>query len=151
MVKIDRNRKNPPNVAPLPLDRARTVQGKSNSSFSDDLLEKEDRSCRERMEEILKEIDQLTSRLSGNLNLDDLMRYKRLVQKFLKEATERSYIVKRESSFTRRGARSVLVSVQRINQEIEDMMRDFLNKKKEPAEVLGTLDKIRGMLVDLLA
>lgn len=151
MVKIDRNRKSTGDFARIGKRDVNEVAPGQKSSFASDLLEKEDQMCQMRMKEILAEIDKLGSKLSSSLNVDDLMKYKKLVQNFLKEATSRAYAVNRESSFTRRGARSVLVSIKRINQEVEDLLTEFIRGKKESFEVLETIDKIRGMLVDLLA
>lgn len=151
MVKIDRNRKSLGDFSRIGKRDVNEVVPGQKSSFASDLLEKEDQMCQMRMKEILAEIDKLGSKLSSSLNVDDLMKYKKLVQSFLKEATSRAYAVNRESSFTRRGARSVLVSIKKINQEVEDLLAGFIRGKKESFEVLETIDKIRGMLVDLLA
>ena len=86
-----------------------------------------------------------------NLNLDDLISCKKLVQSFLKEATARAYLVNQERSFTRRGARSILVTVEKINHEVEEIVNGFATRRNDPVEILAALDKIRGLLVDLLA
>ncbi|MGE5416987.1 MAG: YaaR family protein [Acidobacteriota bacterium] len=153
MVKIDRNRKNPGSmdISSFGKRDIRQMNPTEKAAFSQDLLEKENQLYQVRMKELLSKIDDITGKLANNLNLDDLIRYKKVVQQFLEEATARSYIISKERSFTRRGARSVLVSVKRINQEVEELMKEFLGKKKEPVDVLETLDKIRGMLVDLMA
>ncbi len=151
MVKIDRNRKSPGDFSRIGRRDVNEVVPGQRSTFAGDLLEKEDQICQMRMKEILAEIDKLGAKLSSSLNVDDLMKYKKLVQNFLKEATSRAYAVNRESSFTRRGARSVLVSIKKINQEVEDLLAEFIRGKKESFEVLETIDKIRGMLVDMLA
>lgn len=151
MVKIDRNRKNPGDFSRIGKRDVNEVVPGQKSTFASDLIEKEDQLSQMRMKEILVEIDKLGSRLSSSMNLDDLMKYKKLVQNFLKEATARAYAVNRESSFSRRGARSVLVTIKNISKEIEEMLTEFARGKRDSFDVLETIDKIRGMLVDLLA
>jgi uncharacterized protein YaaR (DUF327 family) len=149
MVKIERNRRNNGNL--IKFDKpVNEVASAHKSDFAQDLLEKERQSYHQRMQELLVDIDKCIKALADNLNLNDLMRYKKLVQSFLKEATACAYLVNKESSFTRRGARSILITVKMINQEVESLLREFANLKRDPMDVLETLDKIRGMLVDLL-
>lgn len=150
-LRIDHNRKNPGNITLSDKKGIREVKPSFHGEFSRDLAEKEDQFYNLRMHEILKKIDSITERLARNLNLNDLIKYKQLVQSFLKEATARAYLVNQERSFTRRGARSILVSVEKINQEVEEIVSGFATRKNEPVEILAALDKIRGLLVDLLA
>jgi uncharacterized protein YaaR (DUF327 family) len=150
-LRIERNRKN---LGDFTLSGQKAIQGTAPTArgeFFQDLAEKEDQFYRMRMQELLQEIDGVSERLARNLNLNDLIKYKQLVQNFLKEATARAYLINQERSFTRRGARSVLVSIAKINQEVEETLNSFASKRKEPVEILAALDKIRGMLVDLLA
>ena len=150
-LRIERNRKNPGNISLSEKKGIKEIQPSFRGEFSRDLVEKEDQYYSLRMQEILKKIDGISDRLARNLNLNDLITYKQLVQSFLKEATARAYAVNQERSFTRRGARSILVSVEKINREVEMLVTEFAARKNDPMEILATLDKIRGLLVDLLA
>lgn|GEM_PF-215608 len=150
-LRIERNRKNPGNISLSEKKGIKEIQPSFRGEFSRDLVEKEDQYYSLRMQEILKKIDGISDRLARNLNLNDLITYKQLVQSFIKEATARAYAVNQERSFTRRGARSILVSVEKINREVEMLVTEFAARKNDPMEILATLDKIRGLLVDLLA
>jgi uncharacterized protein YaaR (DUF327 family) len=101
------------------------------------------------MQEILQQLDNVASRLHRSLSVSDLMLYKRLVKDFLKEASAQAYLLKQEQGRSRRG-RALLVTIQTVDQEIEKMLDDFIQGKPEPVEVLEGLDKIRGILVDLM-
>ncbi len=150
-MRVERNRKNPRNFTLSSTKGIKEVKPTFRGEFSQELMEKEDHLYRTRMQEILGEIDSISDRLARNLNLNDLIKYKQLVQRFLKEATARAYLVNQERSFTRRGARSILVSIERVNHEVEEILSGFTARRNEPVEVLAALDKIRGLLVDLLA
>jgi len=151
VLRIERNRKTSRDFN-LPSNTGiRGVQPASKGEFSQELLDKEQDFYQMRMQELLLKIDGISEKLSKNLNINDLIQYKQLVQSFLKEATASAYLVKEQRSFTRRGARSVLISIETINREVEEVLHGFITKRKEPMEVLAALDKIRGMMVDLLA
>ncbi|MGE5398566.1 MAG: YaaR family protein [Chitinophagales bacterium] len=151
MVKINPNRRRSEDYPSVSGKGVHRSEPGSKDQFAQDLVDKQSTDNSMQLKEILTRIDRITERLSGNLNLDDLIKYKKLVQMFLQEATSSAYRLEREKSFTRRGARSILVSVKKINEEVQQLLDEFMNKKKEPVNVLETLDKIRGMLVDLMA
>ena len=126
------------------------VEKSSGSEFSRDLVDKQSEAHQQRMQELLHQIDELSGRLAANLNLSDLMRYKGLVRDFIREATARAYLVQQEKGWVRRGGRSILVTVQSIDSQVEELLQEFTRRKATPIEVLQALDKIRGMLVDML-
>ncbi|MBP8819647.1 MAG: YaaR family protein [Syntrophomonadaceae bacterium] len=149
-MKIDRERDK---ISNFSAPGKRGVQGvqksTASSSFEQELAQRRDAESQYRMQEILKDIDRLNDKLNRSLNVNDLMLYKKKVKQFLQEATARAYAVKQERGRNRRG-RSLLISIATIDKEVELLIEDFIREPKEPVDVLATLDKIRGMLVDLM-
>lgn len=127
----------------------REVARGANTSFEQELLAKKESELNFKMQEILARIDQINSRLKEHLTLNDLMLYKKLVKSFLQEAMSRAYLLKQERSRSRRG-RSILITITTIDREIEELINDFMLNKNDPMDILDKLDKIRGMLVDLM-
>lgn len=125
------------------------VKKSAASSFDQELTQRRDVESKYRMQELLKEIDRLNDKLNLTLSIQDLMLYKKMVKRFLQEATARAYVVRQERGRNRRG-RSLLISITTIDSEVEQLIEDFVGERKEPVEVLATLDKIRGMLLDLI-
>ena len=148
-MKIDRERDKINSFGTLGKRGVQGVKKSTGSSFEQELAQQRDAESQYRMQEILKEIDRLNDKLNRSLNVNDLMLYKKLVKQFLREATTRAYAVKQERGRNRRG-RSLLISIATIDSEIEKLIEDFVRERKEPVDVLITLDKIRGMLVDLM-
>ncbi len=128
----------------------REVSASRGGSFDSDLNQQQEGLQRQKMEEILAGLAKVNARLASNLNINDLMLYKKMVRDFLKEATARAYRIEQQRGRHRRG-RALLVSIQTVDDEMEAMIKDFIDKKTDPMDVLETLDKIRGMLVDLMA
>ena len=148
-MKIERDGKNIGSYTTLGKADLRGVKRGSESAFDQELTQQREAAGRYKMEEILKELDRLGEKLNRNLNINDLMLYKKRVKNFLQEATTQAYLLKQERGRNRRG-RTMLTTIATIDTEVEQLIEDFLKKKKEPMEVLETLDKIRGMLVDLM-
>ncbi|HWP98222.1 MAG TPA: YaaR family protein [Syntrophomonadaceae bacterium] len=148
-MKIDREKKGISGYIPSGKSSGPEVKKASAANFEQELLNKRESDQRFRMKELLQEIDRISQRLGRSLNVNDLMLYKRMVKGFLQEATALTYAIKQERGRSRRG-RTLLMTISVVDQEVETLIDDFVQKKKEPIEILKVLDKIRGMLVDLI-
>jgi len=148
-MKIERDKSDLRNYNPSGKPVNQVMRKTGESPFDQEMAGRREAETQFRMQELLKEIDQLNDRLNKNMTVNDLMLYKRLVKQFLQEAGARAYMIKQQRARNRRG-RSILVSIQTVDREIEALVNDFIDKKKEPFELLIALDKIRGMLVDMV-
>lgn len=149
-MKIERSAKDMDPFRTRGKSSGREVAANRGASFDGDLNQQQEGMQRQKMEEILAGLAKVNARLAHNLNINDLMLYKKLVRDFLKEATDRAYRIEQQRGRHRRG-RALLVSIKTVDEEMEAMIKDFMEKKTDPMDVLETLDKIRGMLVDLMA
>lgn len=149
-MKIERNKKDMEALRGANLRGGHEVGRRPESNFEGDLNQQQEQMDQQKLMEILASLEKINTRLSGNLNINDLMLYKRMVRDFLKEATSRAYRIEQQRGRHRRG-RALLVSIRTIDEEMEQLMKDFMDKKREPMDILEALDKIRGMLVDLMA
>lgn len=148
-MKIDRERRLNSYAAPGRMNLPEIKRG-AESLFEQELTQHRDDNMRLKMQELLEQMDGIQKRLSTNLNINDLMLYKKLVKNFLQEATNRAYALNQERGRNRRG-RTLLITIKTIDSEMEQLINDFMNHTQEPVDILQTLDKIRGMLVDLMA
>lgn len=148
-MKIDRERKNINKYSTPGKTELQAVRRGAEALFDQELAYRQEEALQLQMQELLKEMDQVSDRLNKNININDLMLYKKLVKNFLKEASARAYAIKQERGRNRRG-RTLLITIDTVDREIEAMINDFIKKDNEPVDILKTLDKIRGMLIDLM-
>lgn len=148
-MKIDRNKKELSSFTTMGKSGVPEIKRGAESSFDHELGQRQEVMCQLKMQEILSEIDKITKRLNRSVNLNDLMLYKKLVKDFLKEATSEAYQVIKKRGRNRSG-RTILVTVNTIDHEVENLIKEFREQKTEPMEILTALDKIRGMLLDLM-
>lgn len=148
-MKIDRDKKGLSNYSTFRKTEVSEVRRGTPVNFEQELTSKREEHVQFKMQELLAEIDKVNERLSQSLTINDLMFYKKLVKNFLKEASDQAFLVNQQRGRSRRG-RSLLITIKTIDLEVEQMIDDFLRNKTEPTEVLEQLDKIRGMLVDLM-
>ena len=148
-MKVERREKDLANFTAPAKIKLNEVKTASQPSFEQELNYHQKAAVQIRMQELLKEIDRLSGRLARNINLNELMIYKRLIKDFLLEASNQAYSLCKIRGRNRRG-RIILVTIKTIDQELENLINDFRTKKSEPINILEQLDKIRGLLVDLM-
>lgn len=148
-MKIDRDKKEWSSFSSVGGPASREIRRRASSGFEQELSHQRQNDEQYRMQEILKQLDGVAERLKRSLSINDLMLYKRLVKDFLQEATSRAYSLRQDQGRSRRG-RALLVTIQTVDQEIGEILEQFTRQKTEPLEVLTALDKIRGMLLDLM-
>ena len=148
-MKIERSKKDFSKYPSLSKTDMPEVTRVAETAFEQELAYRKEAAMQFRIKEILGQIEHLSESLNRNININDLMRYKKLVRDFLKEATSEAYQLSKKRGRSRRG-RTLLMTVNTIDAEVEKLINDFREKKREPMEILETLDKIRGMLVDLM-
>lgn len=150
MVRVNRSG-NEGGLTPPNIGRRDEMGRVQPGRFEADLVKKQGELSEIRMQEILKEIDQVAARLAQSLTIADLMLFRRLIKDFLREATSRAFRIRKERGSLRRQGRSLLITIEETDREIEELIEGLIRCQDQPVGVLETLDKIRGMLVDLMA
>lgn len=97
----------------------------------------------------LTEIDEFARRLQESPVLENLLRYKKKVRAILLYLVEQSYDIQERTVYDLQGRRRLLVLVESIDQKLEELTREFLNKQSGSLDLVGRLDDIRGLLLDL--
>lgn len=97
----------------------------------------------------LEEVEEYAQRLRESPILENLLRYKKKVRAILLFLVEQSYDVRENAVYDFQGRRRLLVLVESIDQRLEDLTRDFLSRQTSSLDLVGRLDEIRGLLLDL--
>ncbi|MDI9412839.1 MAG: YaaR family protein [Bacillota bacterium] len=97
----------------------------------------------------LEEVDEHARRLKRSPVLENLLRYKSKVSALLRFLVKQSYSVEENSFYDPHGRRRLLMIVENIDQKLEALTRDLLNKQTDSLDLVSRLDEIRGMLLDL--
>lgn len=100
-------------------------------------------------DQLLSQVDKAAQKMLNHPSLETLRAYRAAVRDFLKEAISGSYRMKEESRWDRRGNRRIFCVVQKVNQALEELTTEVLQKNAKPIELMARVDEIRGLLVDL--
>lgn len=99
--------------------------------------------------EALEEINEHARRLKQSPILENLLRYKSKVSALLRFLVQNSYNVEENSFFDPQGRRRLLMIVENVDQKLEALTKDLLNKQADSLNLVSRLDEIRGLLMDL--
>ncbi|MEB3284501.1 MAG: YaaR family protein [Candidatus Sericytochromatia bacterium] len=95
---------------------------------------------------VLAEIEEQGKRLRRHPVAGEVARYRELVGKFLKEASEQFSGAEQHTDRRNR----VFTLIREVDQQLAELTQMLLNGQSKPLELLEKLEAIRGMLVDLL-
>lgn len=132
------------------IEKEGRLQGEGNRVvFGEQLLRVKGDFIKEKLENLLRDISAQGKKLGENLNIKDLKRYKELVRSFLHEAVDKMYRLKEEAGWDRRGRHKIYTMVKSVDGELENLTSMMLEEQKDNVAILGKIDEIRGMLLDI--
>ncbi|MGV8146885.1 MAG: YaaR family protein [Alkaliphilus sp.] len=102
------------------------------------------------LEKLYSQIDQQSGRLSEKLNINEVVRYKKLVKEFLNIAVKNSHQFSKQNFLDRRGRHRVYCIVKNVDRELDELTKDFLSQEVDRLSIIKRLDDIRGLLLDVL-
>ncbi len=117
--------------------------------FPADLSKAEDNLSQEKLGELLAKIDEQGKRLGEVPTYAELKAYRELVRSFLAEAVGRAYTLQSQTGWDRHGRQKMYAVVKEIDQQLADLAEDVRHGQERQLQIMGRLDAIRGMLVDL--
>ena len=122
---------------------------KSESAFNRKLLETRRSGLREELDNLLISIDEQAKEIEKSLTFEALGVYRDLVRKFIGIAVNELFEVEEKLSVSPTGKKKSLLLVKKIDQELEALTDDFLNRQHNLLGFLARLDQIKGLLLDL--
>lgn len=78
-----------------------------------------------------------------------MIEYKKLVREFLDVTVNNSHVFYKENSLDRRGRHRVYSLVKKVDNELDELTKDFLNLENNRIRILRRLNDIKGMLLDI--
>ena len=148
MNKISRARARE-DISPIQISRA--VDKKAiKDTFKLKLNDLEQEQIRVTLKDLYEKIEKQTDKLSEKLFIDDLIQYKKLIKEFLGIAVNNSHVFFKENSLDRRGRHRIYSLVKKVDQELDELTKDFIDIENNRINILKRLDEIQGILVDIM-
>lgn len=143
------NRLSEKNISPI--QSSRVVDKKAiKDTFKVKLNSIEQEHIKTELNSIYEKIENQSSKLSEKLFIDDLITYKKLIKEFLNISVNNSHVFFKESSLDRRGRHRIYSLVKQVDQELDELTKDFIDIENKRINILKRIDDIQGILIDIM-
>jgi len=109
----------------------------------------EEQELQTRLGAMLEEITQQGKKIKKRMDVRDMKKYRELIKNFMNEVVNRSHKFSRENFLDRRGRHRVYGIIRLIDQNLDELASELIKEEKDGLLILGKIDEIRGLLLDI--
>ena len=109
----------------------------------------DDAGLQERLNLMFQDITMQGKKISKHMDVRDMKHYRTLIKDFLNEVVNRSHKFSRENFLDRRGRHRVYGIIRLIDENLDSLAEELMKEEKDHIAILGRIDEIRGMLLDI--
>lgn len=109
----------------------------------------DDAELKEKLSGLTDEITEQGKKISEHMDIRDMKKYRGLVKDFMNEVVNRSHKFSRENFLDRRGRHRVYGLVKLVDKNLDDLAGELVKEEKDHLAILGKVDEIRGLLLDI--
>ena len=124
----------------------------TDSSFKFTLISNiEEKDLQEKLGSMMELITEQGEKIAKHMDIKDMRKYRELVKGFLNEVVNRSHKFSRENFLDRRGRHRVYGIVKLVDKNLDELAGELVKEEKNHLEIVGRIDDIRGLLLDISA
>lgn len=133
------------------IEQSRRVEIPKEQDFKFTLLGKvEEAELKEKLNGMLEAITEQGNRLAKHMDIADMRKYRESIKEFMNEITSRSHKFSRENFLDKKGRHRVYGLVKRVDENLDELAQELLKDEKNHLTILGKIDEIRGLLLDMI-
>ncbi|MDF1617590.1 YaaR family protein [Petrocella sp. FN5] len=123
----------------------------SKDDFKFTLLSKiEESELQSKLNGMIKDITAQGDRLSKHMDIRDMKKYREMVKDFMNEIVTHSHKFSRENFLDKRGRHRVYGIVKLVDKNLDELAQELLKEEKNHLNILGRIDDIKGLLLDMM-
>ena len=122
-----------------------------NGEFSFTLRKLTEEGLQERLGSLINDITVQGKKLADHMDISDMKRYRALIKDFINEVVTHSHEFSRENFLDKRGRHRVYGIIRLINQDVDNLAQELLQKEKNHIRILDLTGEIQGLLLDIMA
>lgn len=123
----------------------------TNNEFKFTLLSKIDEaSLQEKLNLMIHDITEQGNKIAKHMDVKDMKKYRELIRDFVNEVVTHSHKFSRENFLDRRGRHRVYGIVKLVDKNVDDLAKELIKEEKNHLNILGRVDEIRGLLLDII-
>lgn len=109
----------------------------------------EEAELQQRLLGMMEEITMQGDKIKKKMDIRDMKHYRSLVKDFMNEIVNRSHEFSRENFLDRRGRHRVYGIIRRVDEALDELAQELVKEEKDALSILGKIDEIRGLLLDI--
>lgn len=98
----------------------------------------------------MEDIGKQGEHIARHMDIRDLKKYRQLIKEFMNEVVYRSHKFSRENFLDRRGRHRVYGIIRLIDENLDELAKALVEDEKNAIDILGRIDEIRGLLIDII-
>lgn len=104
----------------------------------------------ERLNSLMGDITDQGEKLKKRRDIRDMKRYRALIKDFMNEVVNRSHKFSRENFLDKRGRHRVYGMIRLVDEKLDLIASELIKDEQDVMLILGSIDEIRGLLLDIL-
>lgn len=109
----------------------------------------EEKDLQRKLASMMQDITDQGDKIAKHMDIKDMKRYRELIKGFMNEVVNRSHEFSRENFLDKRGRHRVYGIVKLVDKNLDDLANELVKDEKEHLEIVGKIDDIRGLLLDV--
>ncbi|MCQ2517826.1 MAG: YaaR family protein [Lachnospiraceae bacterium] len=103
----------------------------------------------ERLQGMMEEITMQGDKIKKKMDIRDMKHYRSLIKDFMNEVVNRSHKFSRENFLDKRGRHRVYGIIRQVDDALDELAKELIKEEKDSLSILGRIDEIRGLLLDI--
>ena len=103
-----------------------------------------------RLSALMEDITMQGKKLGKHMDVRDMKHYRTLIKEFMNEIVNRSHKFSRENFLDRRGRHRVYGMIKKVDVALDELAQELMKDEKDHLSILGKIDEIKGMLLDIV-
>jgi uncharacterized protein YaaR (DUF327 family) len=134
----------------MEVEAVQKTETSNGNDFKFTLLGKiEEENLQEKLKGMMDEINIQGEKIGKHMDIKDMKKYRELVKGFVNEVVSNSHKFSRENYLDKKGRHRVYGIVKLVDKNVDDLAQELLNEEKNQLNILGKIDEIRGLLLDI--
>ena len=137
------------------IQQAAPAQNKTSVNSPDDsfkftlISNIEEKDLQKRLSSLMEDITAQGEKIAKHMDIRDMKHYRELVKGFMNEVVNRSHEFSRENFLDRRGRHRVYGIVMLVDKNRDDLAGELIKDEKDNIAILGKVNEIQGLLLDI--
>lgn len=138
-------------IMPAALEVGSKNDVSNEKDFKFTLLSKiEESELQSKLNSMMQDITTQGEKIAKRMDITDMKKYREMVKDFMNEVVTHSHEFSRENFLDKRGRHRVYGIVKLVDKNLDDLAQELLSEEKNHLGILGRIDEIKGLLLDMV-